>query len=166
MFNKDITENETYAISALEKGDEKLATDIAEKIAAMEAKQSTERDSATDYKTHADDLRKAIDSAERDIARMKQQVDTVKATDSVQRAQATVSERHSGSDSKLRTAMESLDRIKDRQKLRSAKMSAARDIATSGTDKSLDDRMEEAGVKPKQKGASDVLKRLKERTAS
>ena len=124
----------------------------------------TLEDSSAGYTKSADDLRSAIQAAERDIQRMKQQIDTVKATDSVQRAQAAVSERHSGSNSKLRTAMDSLERIKERQDLRSAQMSAAKELAEETGDQSLENRLEKAGIKPHGKSADDILKRLKKRT--
>ena len=52
--------------------------------------------------------------------RLKHQVDTVRATENVQRAQAAVAQRHSGSNSKLRTAMDSLERIKEKTRIKSS----------------------------------------------
>ncbi|MCH9694548.1 MAG: PspA/IM30 family protein [Gammaproteobacteria bacterium] len=161
-----VAENESYAVKALEKDDEKLALDIAEKIADLETQLKVEEETGAGYAASANDLRSAIQAAERDITRMKQQVDTVKATESVQRAQAAVSERHSGSNSKLRTAVDSLERIKERQDLRSAQMSAARDLANDMGDGSLENRLEKAGIKPHGKSADDVLARLKKKAAS
>ncbi len=165
-LKENIAENEGYAVKALEKGDEKLAHDVAEKIADLEVQLKLEEETGAGYAASANDLRSAIQAAERDITRMKQQVDTVKATESVQRAQAAVSERHSGSNSKLRTAVDSLERIKERQDLRSAQMSAARDLANDLGDESLENRLEKAGIKPHGKSADDVLARLKKRADS
>ncbi len=162
-LKESISDNEGYAVKALEKGDEKLAHDVAEKIADLEVQLKLEEDTGAGYASSANDLRSAIQAAERDITRMKQQVDTVKATESVQRAQAAVSERHSGSNSKLRTAVDSLERIKERQDLRSAQMSAARDLANELGDESLENRLEKAGIKPHGKSADDVLARLKKK---
>ncbi|MEO0576687.1 MAG: PspA/IM30 family protein, partial [Pseudomonadota bacterium] len=160
-LSADIEEHEGYAVAALEKDDESLAMDVAEKIAALETKLDTEKATGSGYEQSANQLRSAISDAERDIQRMKQQIDTVKATDSVQKAQAAVSERHSGSDSKLRTAMESLERIKERQDLRSAQMKAANDIASETGDASLSEKLAAAGISKQNKSASDVLARLK-----
>lgn len=161
-----IEEHEGYAMKALEKDDEKLAHDVAEKVADLEVQLKLEEETGAGYASSANDLRSAIQAAERDITRMKQQVDTVKATESVQRAQAAVSERHSGSNSKLRTAVDSLERIKERQDLRSAQMSAARDLANDLGDESLQNRLEKAGIKPHGKSADDVLARLKKKAGS
>ena len=165
-LKESITENEGYALKAMEKGDDKLAHDVAEKIADLETQLKLEEETGAGYASSANDLRTAIQAAERDITRMKQQVDTVKATDSVQRAQAAVSERHSGSNSKLRTAVDSLERIKERQDLRSAQMSAARDLANNLGDESLENRLEKAGIKPHGKSADEVLARLKKKAKS
>ena len=162
-LKESIDENEGYAVQALDKGDEKLAMEVAEKIADLETQLKLEEETGAGYASSANDLRSAIQAAERDIKRMKQQVDTVKATDSVQRAQAAVSERHSGSNSKLRTAVDSLERIKERQDLRSAQMSAARDLANDLGDGSLENRLEKAGIKPHGKSADDVLARLRKK---
>ena len=161
-----IEENEGYALKALEQEDNDLAHEVAFKIADLENQMKTEENAGSGYTTSADQLRTAIQAAERDIQRMKQQIDTVKATDNVQRAQAAVSERHSGSNSKLRTAMDSLERIRERQELRSAQMNAARELADESGDKSLENRLEEAGIKPQSKSAEEVLERLKNRKAS
>lgn len=158
-----IEEHEGYALKALEKGDNELAHEVAAKIANLEIQLKTEEDTGSGYAASAGQLRSAIQEAERDIQRMKQQIDTVKATDSVQRAQAAVSERHSGSNTKLRTAMDSLERIKERQALRSAQMNAAQELAKESGDKSLENRLEEAGIKPQSKSADEILERLKNR---
>ncbi|MEL6868970.1 MAG: PspA/IM30 family protein [Pseudomonadota bacterium] len=159
-LKEQISEHEGYALSALEKDEAELAMEVAEKIAGLEASLATEQAAGEGYSESAEQLRSAISEAERDIQRMKQQIDTVKATDSVQKAQAAVSERHSGSDSKLRTAMESLDRIKERQSLNSAQMKAARDIAAETGDTPLGDKLEKAGITKHNKSAQDVLARL------
>ena len=88
-------------------------------------------------------------------------MDTVKATENVQRAQAAVAERHSGSNSKMRTAMDSLERIKEKQALKSAQMEAARDLAQENSEASLQTRLEEAGIAPGGSSADEVLARLK-----
>jgi len=162
----EISENEGYALKALEKDNADLAHEVAAKIASLEMQLNTETEAGSGFSSSANELRNAIQTAERDVQGMKQQIDTVKATDSVQRAQAAVSERHSGSNSKLRTAMESLERIKERQALNAAEMNAARDLSGETGEQSLDSRLEEAGIKPNATSADDVLARLKGRSAS
>lgn len=160
-FTKQIDEHEGYAIKAVEKGDEALALEIAGKIATLENQRNGELESAANYKVSADKMRVAIQQTEHNIKRLKQQVDTVKANENVQRAQAAVAERHSGSHSKLRTAMDSLERIKEKQALKDAQMAAASELAESTSEDSLQAKMEAAGIANKGSSAEEVLARIK-----
>lgn len=162
-LTKQIAEHEGYALKALDKDDEALATEVAEKIASLENQLTTEQDAGDGFKQSAVRLRDAVNQAEHNIRHLKQQVDTVKAVDNVQRAQAAVAERFSGSNSKLRTAMDSLERIKEKQELHDAKSSAAQELASEVPDTSLTRKLQDAGIASKGKQASEVLARLKAR---
>lgn len=162
-LEKKLAEHEGYALKALEKGDEALATEVAEKMAELENRIATEKATADGFAENAERLRAAISQAEHDIRHLKQQVDTVKAVENVQRAQAAVAERFSGSDTKLRTAMDSLKRIKERHALRDAKMEASSELAAEMPEASLRRKLEKAGIAPTGKQASDILERLKEK---
>ena len=76
-------EYENYALQALNKGDEALAIDIANKVADIEAELATEQDLAGQYQKSEQQAKNAIQSADGNLRRLKQQVDTVKVTDSV-----------------------------------------------------------------------------------
>lgn len=160
-IGESIAEYEGYAVKAMEKGDDALALEVAEKIADLENQLDTEKKSAAQFAASANDLRKAILAAEQNIKRIKQQIDTVKATENVQRAQVAVAERHNGSNSKLRTAMDSLDRIKEKQALKSAQIKAAVELAEDSREDSLQDKLEKAGIAASGARAQDVLDRLK-----
>jgi phage shock protein A len=164
-LKKDIKEHEGYAIKALEKGDESLAHSVAEKLANLENQLVIEQDSADNFAESASNLRAAINQTDSNLRRLKQQVDTVKATENVQRAQEAVAERHSGSNSKLRTAMDSLDRIKEKQALKAATMSAASELANDSSDTSLATKLEEAGITATGKSADDILEKLKKKAS-
>ena len=161
QIKAQITEHEGYASAALDKGDESLAIEVAEKIAALENQLAIEVETGAGFKDSAERLREAVSQAEHNIRHLKQQVDTVKAVDNVQRAQAAVAERFSGSNSKLRTAMDSLERIKEKHALQAAKTSAAQQLAGEAPDTSLTRKLQDAGIAPQGKQASDVLARLK-----
>ncbi len=166
QMEKSIAEYEGYATQAIEKDDEKLALEVAQKIADLENQLSTEKSASGSFAQHADKLRSAIKLAEQNIKRLKQQIDTVKATESVQRAQSAVAERHSGTNSKLRTAMDSLERIKERQALKSAQMSAAEELDQENETDSLQQKLEQAGIIANGSSAQAVLDRLKHKTNS
>jgi len=155
-----IEENEGYALKALEKNDESLAGDLASRIAELENDLAVEKDASVGFTQSADRMRHAVNKAQSELQYMKSQVDTIKATENVQRAEAAVSERHSGTQSKLRTAMESLERIKERQAMTGARIDAAAGLATDSDKASLDKRLIDAGIK-ETNSADDVLARIK-----
>lgn len=162
---KRIKEHEGYAIKALEKGDETLAHEVAQKIADLENQSIQESEAAEGFKAQAEKMRTVIKQTERNLKRLKQQVDTVKATENVQRAQAAVAERHSGSHSKMRTAMDSLERIKEKQALKAAQMAAASELAEETSDVSLQEKLEKAGITASGNSADEILQRLKNKSA-
>lgn len=165
-LKKQVEEHEGYAVKALDKGDEALAHEVAQKIADLENQLSQETEASEGYAKSANDLRSAIVHTERNLKRLKQQVDTVKATENVQRAQAAVAERYSGSNSKMRTAMDSLERIKEKQALKSAQMTAASELSQETTDSSLQTKLEEAGIAPSGSSADEILARIKSKSSS
>lgn len=160
-----IAEYEQYALKALDAGNETLAKEVAEKIANLEVEQASEREQAEGFAASVAQLRKAVTQAEGNIKRLKQQVDTVKATESVQKAQMAVAQRYGGSQAKLQTAVESLERIKQKQAERAAKMEASAELAaTSAPDDSLGAKLRAAGIKADNASADSVLARLKDKS--
>ncbi len=156
-----IKEFEGYAMQALDKGDETLATEIAEKIAGLEAELSGEEGVAKSFSDSEAQLRRAVGQTEANLKRLKQQVDTVKATETVQRAQAAVAARHTGTDSSMRSAVDSLERLKTKQAERAARFEAASELAHSTEEVSLDDKLRAAGIVGGGAKGGDVLARLR-----
>jgi phage shock protein A len=160
-LKKHVIEYEGYALKALEKNDDALALEVAEKISELEQEYDQEQSSSGSYKKSATALLAAIKQTEQNLKRLKQQVDTVKATESVQRAQAAVAKRHSGTDSKMRTAMDSLQRIKEKQDLKAAKMSAADELTQESKENSLKSKLEDAGIITRGSHSREILDKLK-----
>ena len=156
-----IKEYEGYAMQALDKSDESLATEIAGKIAGLEAELAGEEGLAKSFADSEAQLRRAVSQTEANVKRLKQQVDTVKATEKVQRAQAAVAARHTGADSSMRSAVDSLERLKTKQAERAARFEAAGELARSTEEVSLDDKLKAAGIVDGGAKGDDVLARLR-----
>ena len=161
-----LTEYEGYAMQALDKGDEELANEIAEKISGFETELMAEEGVADSFSGSESQLRKAVAQTEANLKRLKQQVDTVKATETVQKAQAAVAARHSGTGSSVRSALDSLERLKNKQAERAAKFEAASELAVSTEEVSLDDKLKAAGIVGGGTSGGDVLARLKAKRGS
>ena len=165
-IKSSLVEYEGYAMQAIDKGDEKLATEIAEKITGFETELMGEEGQAKSFADSEVQLRRAVGQTEANLKRLKHQVDTVKATDMVQRAQSAVAERHSGADSSMRNAVDSLERLKSKQAERSARFEAANELADSTEEVSLEDKLKAAGIVDGGASSSDVLARLKAKRAN
>lgn len=161
-----IAEYESYAIKALEANNEELALEVAEKLAQLETEHDNYLKQAKCFTESCKNLRQTISQTEINIRNLKQQVDIVKATESVQKAQSAVAQRYGGSATKLQTALDSLDRIKKRQEQTAAVLDAKNELAKSDSANSLDSKLEEAGIKSSNKNAIAILARLKEKQTS
>lgn len=156
-----LSEYEGYVMQALDKEDEALATEIAEKIAELETELSGEEGLGKAFAESETQLRRAVSQTEANLKRLKQQVDTVRATEKVQRAQSAVAARHSGAGSSMRSAVDSLERLKTKQAERAARFEAASELAESSEDMSLDKKLKDAGIVGGGASGNDVLARLK-----
>lgn len=159
-----IEELEHYALKALASGDETLATEVAEKIAALETLMPETQAQTLSLGTSTAQLRKAITMAQDRIHALKQQMDSVKTTESVQKAQLAVSQSCGAPVASLQVAEESLDRLKLKQAELGAKIEATAQLAVlSNPDAALENKLIAAGIVPSKPSASSVLTRLRAR---
>ncbi|MEH6469959.1 MAG: PspA/IM30 family protein [Halopseudomonas sp.] len=164
-LKKSVAEHEGYAVQAMEKGDDALAMEVAEKISQLEAEREAEQQFLTQVSASVVQLRKSLKDSKNNLRLMQQQVDTVKATSSVQKAQESLSSRHLNTNSRMKTAAESLERLKNKQAHRSAEIEAAREMASEEDGSGLQAKLKSAGISGAG-GASDVLARLKAKQSS
>ncbi|MCV2886064.1 PspA/IM30 family protein [Aestuariibacter sp. AA17] len=154
-----IAEYENHARKAAET-DRDLALDCAQKVSELRAEMDTETQYLSQFQQSEKQLAQNINQAKDNLRRLEQQVDMVKATESVQKAQVAVSSRHMGANSKMKTATESLQRIQERQQMRGAELQAAEELANSDSNTDLEKRLAEAGIKGGKKSADDELSRI------
>ena len=165
-LRQQIGEYEQYALKALDADNPGLAREVAEKIARLENDLAGERLQGEEFAASATRLRAAIGQAEGNIKQLKQQIDTVKATESVQKAQQAVAQRHGDAQSRLHSAVESLERIKQKQAERAALMDASTELAAEGNgDQALERKLHAAGLVASGSSAEQVLARLQARQA-
>ncbi len=153
---------EGYALKALKGGEESLAREIAAKISLIEIERDGHADQVRGYADGIAHLRKVAAQFEANIKRLKQQVDTVRATESVQRAQVAVAQRREGSDARVRTALDSLERIKRRQAERGAELEATESMRAEKGEDTLEAKLRQAGIIADDDRAEAVLARLKQ----
>ena len=137
-----------HAIGASESGNEELALECAEKVGDLESEAETERTILQGFRQSEKTLKENISKAKVNVRRMEQQIDQVKATESVQKAQVAVSSRHTGANSKVKTALDSLERIKAKQQQKAAELEAAEEMAAEESGSDLDAKLKAAGIAP------------------
>jgi phage shock protein A len=158
-MQSSIEQYEEHARKAIDT-DRQLALDCAQKVSDIRAEQDVEQKYLDQFKQSEKQLASNIGTAKSNLRRLEQQVDMVKATESVQKAQVSVSSRHLGANSKMKTATESLQRIQDKQNLRNAELQAAEELATEESSDDLEKRLAQAGIKGGTASADDELSRI------
>lgn len=158
-INSSIAQYEEHARKAID-SDRQLALDCAQKVSDLKAELDVEQGYLDQFKKSETQLAHNISQAKANLRRLEQQVDMVKATESVQKAQVAVSSRHMGANSKMKTATESLQRIQERQNMRNAELEAAEELASSESTDDLEKRLAEAGIKGGKSSADDELSRI------
>jgi len=161
-----IAEYSSYIEQLLAKGDEALAGEVAQKLAALETETAQDASLAAQYDSNIETLKQSILKAESTIARLRQQVDSVKATENVQRAQAALASRYAGNNSALRTAADSLERIKARQAETAARISASQEVEALTGDSDLNAKLAKAGLVDDSSSGAAVLARFKAKNAA
>jgi phage shock protein A len=158
-LQSNIEQYEAHARKAVN-SDRQLALDCAQKVADLKVEQAAEQQYLDQFKQSEKQLANNIQVAKTNLKRLEQQVDMVKATESVQKAQVAVSSRHLGANSKMKTATESLQRIQEKQNLRNAELQAAEELAADESTDDLEKRLAAAGIKGSKVSADDELSRI------
>ena len=165
-FKGDIQNWEGKAMAALEKGEEGLATECANKVAEIEAQRDQEQVLADQFGKQTEALHAQVIKAEAQIKGLKQQVEMAKARETVQKARVATAAATGGANGSLETAVDSLARIKARQDEQDARLQAAEELASASNGGDLERRLQEAGIGSKSGGGADVLARLKAKQSS
>jgi phage shock protein A len=156
-----VNEHEGYAIKAMDKNDEALALDVANKIAEFEYDLNIQQGILDGYETKVTTLKKMIRQTERNIQGMEREISVVKTTEKVQKANELAAAKFSGSNSSLSSATDSLERIKARQQKREDQAAAALELETEENGDDLQARLKNAGIVDSDASGSSVLERLK-----
>lgn len=160
-LNAKIKEHEGYAIQAMDKNDENLAIDIANKIAEFEHELTVQQGILDGYDSKISGLKKMIRQTERNIQAMDREISVVKTTEKVQKANELAAAKFSGSNSALNKATDSLECIKNRQQKREDQAAAAVELESEENGDDLQARLKKAGIVDSDSSASSVLDRLR-----
>lgn len=156
-LKEQISGYEAKGSKALSLGQEDLAREVAQRIAALEQELTANDTSATAYRSAEAKMRATITQTEGRIATLKREIDTVRATEAVQKAQAAVAAKHSGVNTALGDATASLERLKARQAEQEARFAAADELEQQKTGADLDQRLAALGIGDKGADRADEI---------
>ena len=159
-FRDQIGKYESSARTALGQGKTDLAREVASRIAELEGEIATRGPMIEDMKAAEARLRTAIATTDQKIETLRREIDIVKVNESVQRAQTSVALNSAGAQSRIGSAADSLQRIKQRQAVQEEKLRANQELEDTRTGADLDAKLREAGILPGHSSADDVLARL------
>jgi phage shock protein A len=146
---------------SLAEGREDLAQELATRIARVESEALAVRKTIETFSATEERLKQAVESTRQRISAASREIETVRATESVQQAQASIASGASGVNSKLNSAMDSLNRMKEKQAARDAHFQAASELDEAVSGGALDKKLADAGLLAGASSGAGVLARLK-----
>ncbi len=161
LIKSQIQEREGNVNEALDKGEEALALELAEKIAGLEGELAQQEEVVTSYADHVANLKELMAEAERQVNEYERQLAMVKTTESVHKTTEAISDTFTETSSSVRSAKETLERIKAKQQHSEDRLKAAQALEREAGDASLEEKMAAAGVGQSSTQGSDVLARIK-----
>lgn len=159
-FGEQIAKYESSVRAALSQGKEDLAREVAGRIAELETEIGTRGPMIEGMKEAEARLRTAIATTDQKIETLRREIDIVKVNDSVQKAQTSVALQSQGAHSRIGSAADSLQRIKQRQAVQEERLRVGQELEDKRSGADLDAKLRDAGILPGHASADDVLARL------
>ncbi|TPW01963.1 MAG: phage shock protein A, PspA [bacterium] len=159
-FGDQIAKYESSVRAALSQGKEDLAREVAGRIAELETEIGTRGPMIEGMKEAEARLRTAISTTDQKIETLRREIDIVKVNDSVQKAQTSVALQSQGAHSRIGSAADSLQRIKQRQAVQEERLRVGQELEDKRSGADLDAKLRDAGILPGHASADDVLARL------
>lgn len=163
QLNNDIKKHEGYASEALDKSNDELALEVAQKIAEFQSELEIQQKAHNSFAAHTERLKGLIKQTSKSLADYERQLVMIKTTESVQKATQVITSNYATGTSKLLTAKESLDRIKQKQQNLEDRMAAGETLQNEFNGNDLEDKLKKAGIVQDDTKAQDILAKLKER---
>ncbi len=159
-FSDQIAKYESSVRAAMSQGKTDLAREVAGRIAELETEIGTRGPMIEGMKEAEARLRTAISTTDQKIETLRREIDIVKVNDSVQKAQTSVALQSQGAHSRIGSAADSLQRIKQRQAVQEERLRVGQELEDKRSGADLDAKLREAGILPGHASADDVLARL------
>ena len=165
-IDRDVADYEQKAVSALNAGEEALATEVAERIAELESERGEKASEQANLDAEVQKIHAMIKARERTIAKNKRELDKVRTVQELQRATSSVSKNFAATGSSSHRVSKALERVKAKQQGWQDRMEAGEWLEGQEAGDDLDAKLRAKGIGDSASGgANDVLARLKARQA-
>jgi phage shock protein A len=161
----EVNRYEGLAVEALDKSQEGLAEEVAAKIGALEEELEEQTKAHANFVMQVARLKDLIKTAEARVREHEREVGVVKTTESVYRATQTISQSLGQGGSKLVSARESLERIKQRHEDMADRMQAAEQLDSELGHQALEKKLTDAGVGEASRRQSNIMARIRAKQA-
>jgi phage shock protein A len=165
-LKREAARYEALAIEALDKSKESLAEEVAAKVAEVEAQLDEQAKAHASEAVQVQRLKDLIKAAEARIREHERALAMAQTTESVYRATQSISDNLIGGTSKLTSAKESLERIRQRHVDLADRMAAAEELERDAGSAALERKLRDAGIGPDANRKRQVLERIRARAAS
>ncbi len=157
---------ENHAVAAMDKGEDALALEVADRIVALETELAAQKQARTEFAASIARLKELIKQAEAKVREHERELVMARTTESVHRATQSISHSMGSGGSKLLSARESLERIKQRQQDLADRMTAAAELDNEIGGQALERKLEAAGIGENAGRRDAVLARIAARRAA
>lgn len=164
-LKNEIARYEGLAVEALNKQQEGLAEEVAGRVAELEHDLDEQTKAHATYAVQVVRLKELIKGAEAKIREHERQIVMAKTTESVYRATRSIADSIDGTGSKLISAKESLERIRQRHEDLSDRMTAAEQLDKEVGSKALEAKLAAAGIGEGADKRGAIMARIRERHA-
>lgn len=156
---------EGQALRALQAGDTELAREVAAAIVALERQHESEAAQLAHFEEQCARMQRVVGQGENTLRRLRHQLDMIRATESVQQAQAAVASRQAAASGAIQTAIDSAQRLKARTRS-TAMQDAFDDAALQDAFADLDDKLRRAGILDVDLRVDAVMQRIEARATN
>jgi phage shock protein A len=161
----EVARYESLAVEALNKAQEGLAEEVAAKVATIEQELEAQTQAHASYVVQVAKLKELIKTAEARVREHERQLAMAKTTESVYRATQSISDSIGSGGSKLISARESLERIKQRHEDLADRMTAANQLENEMGHSALEKKLAAAGIGDSSDRARKAMERIRARQA-
>ena len=161
----DVADYEQKAMAALNKGEEALATEVAERISELESEREEKAGEQATLDQEVHKIHAMIKARERTIQKNKRELDKVRTVQELQRATESVSKNFAATGSSEHRVSKALERVKAKQQGWQDRMEAGEWLQGQDAGSDIDAKLRAKGIGDASGGASDVLARLKAKQA-